>query len=46
MLHNSAALRWLDAGESVMIYGPVGVGKTHEAEALGHQVTTPATNCF
>jgi hypothetical protein len=28
MLRHLAALRWLDAGESVILYGPVGVGKT------------------
>src|SRR3954447_12518753 len=38
MLRDLAALRWLDAGESVILYGPVGVGKTHVAQALGHQV--------
>jgi len=38
MLRDLAALRWLDAGESVILYGPVGVGKTHVAKALGHQV--------
>jgi DNA replication protein DnaC len=36
MLRDLAALRWLDAGESVILYGPVGVGKTHVAQALGH----------
>ena len=38
MLRDLAALRWLDTGESVILYGPVGVGKTHVAQALGHQV--------
>ena len=38
MLRDLAALRWLDAGESVILYGPVGVGKTHVAQALGHYV--------
>jgi DNA replication protein DnaC len=38
MLRDLAALRWLDAGESVILYGPVGVGKTHAAQALGHAV--------
>jgi DNA replication protein DnaC len=37
-LRDLAALRWLDAGESVILYGPVGVGKTHVAQALGHAV--------
>jgi DNA replication protein DnaC len=31
-----AALRFLDAGADVVILGPVGVGKTHLANALGH----------
>lgn len=31
-----AALRWLAAGESVILYGPVGVGKSHVAQALAH----------
>jgi DNA replication protein DnaC len=38
MLRDPAALRWPDAGESVILYGPVGVGKTHVAQALGHAV--------
>ncbi len=37
-LRDLAALRWLDAGQSVILYGPVGVGKTHIAQALGHNV--------
>ncbi len=28
ILRDLAALRWLDTGESVILYGPVGVGKT------------------
>lgn len=32
-----ASLRFLDAGESVILHGPVGVGKTMIAQALGHQ---------
>ena len=35
-IRDLAALRWLHAGESVLVYGPVGVGKTHVAQALGH----------
>jgi DNA replication protein DnaC len=37
-LRDLGALRWLEAGESVILYGPVGVGKTHIAQALGHNV--------
>jgi len=39
MLCDPAALRWLDAGESVILYRPVGLGKIHVAQALGHQVS-------
>jgi DNA replication protein DnaC len=35
-IRDLAALRWLQAGESVVLHGPVGVGKTHIAQALGH----------
>jgi len=35
-IRDLAALRWLPAGEHVILYGPVGVGKTHIAQALGH----------
>jgi DNA replication protein DnaC len=34
-IRDLAALRWLHAGESVVLYGPVGVGKSHVAQALG-----------
>jgi DNA replication protein DnaC len=37
-IRDLAALRWLAAGESVILFGPVGVGKTHVAQALGHLV--------
>jgi DNA replication protein DnaC len=37
-LRDLAALRWLAAGESVILFGPVGVGKTHIAQGLGHAV--------
>ena len=35
-IRDLAALRWLSAGESVIVYGPVGVGKSHIAQGLGH----------
>jgi DNA replication protein DnaC len=31
-IRDLAALRWLAAGESVILHGPVGVGKTHYAD--------------
>jgi DNA replication protein DnaC len=36
-IRDLASLRFLDAGESVILHGPVGVGKTMIAQALGHQ---------
>ena len=36
-IRDLAALRWLHAGESVILHGPVGVGKNHIAQALAHQ---------
>jgi DNA replication protein DnaC len=35
-IRDLATLRFLDAGESVILHGPVGVGKTFIAQALGH----------
>ncbi|MER5281007.1 ATP-binding protein [Streptomyces sp. NPDC002809] len=29
-------MRWLHSGESIILFGPVGVGKTHVAQAFGH----------
>ncbi|MEV0388958.1 IS21-like element helper ATPase IstB [Nonomuraea sp. NPDC050643] len=37
-LRDLGALRWLHAGESVILYGPVGVGKSHIAQSLGQLV--------
>jgi len=42
-IRDLAALRWLHAGESVILHGPVGVGKTHVAQALGHLAIRHAT---
>lgn len=36
LIRDLGALRFLERGESVVLYGPVGVGKTHVAQALGH----------
>ncbi|MFC9626373.1 ATP-binding protein [Streptomyces sp. NPDC056930] len=35
-IRDLGALSWLHAGESVILFGPVGVGKSHVAQALGH----------
>jgi DNA replication protein DnaC len=35
-IRDLAALRWLAGGESVILYGPVGAGKSHVAQALAH----------
>lgn len=37
VIRDLATLRFLDAGASVILHGPVGVGKTHIAQALAHQ---------
>jgi DNA replication protein DnaC len=36
LLGDLTSLRFLDAGQSAVILGPVGVGKTHLATALRH----------
>jgi DNA replication protein DnaC len=36
-IRDLATLRFIEAGESVIIHGPVGVGKTMIAQCLGHQ---------
>jgi DNA replication protein DnaC len=36
LLGDLTSLRFLDAGQSAIILGPVGVGKTHLSTALGH----------
>ncbi|HYA69158.1 MAG TPA: IS21-like element helper ATPase IstB [Acidimicrobiales bacterium] len=36
-IRDLATLRFLESGESVIIHGPVGVGKTMIAQCLGHQ---------
>lgn len=35
-IRDLATLRFVDAGASVILHGPVGVGKTHIAQALAH----------
>ncbi len=35
-IRDLAALRWLPVGESVVLYGLVGVRRTHVAQGLGH----------
>jgi DNA replication protein DnaC len=36
VIRDLATLRFVDAGESIVLHGPVGVGKSHIAQALGH----------
>ena len=36
VIRDLATLRFLDSGESIVLHGPVGVGKTFIAQALGH----------
>jgi DNA replication protein DnaC len=36
VIRDLATLRFLEVGESVVLHGPVGVGKSHIAQALGH----------
>ena len=36
LLNDLTSLRFIEAGNGVLILGPVGVGKTHLATALGH----------
>lgn len=43
-IRDLAALRWLHSGESVILFGPVGVGKTHLAQVLGHQAVRQGAN--
>ncbi|MFE8950673.1 IS21-like element helper ATPase IstB [Streptomyces sp. NPDC007856] len=43
-IRDLGALRWLHAGESVILFGPVGVGKTHIAQALGHLAVRQGAN--
>ena len=35
-IRDLATLRFLDAGQSIILHGPVGVGKTFIAQAIGH----------
>ena len=37
VIRDLAVLRFVEAGQSVILHGPVGVGKTMIAQALGHR---------
>ena len=38
VIRDLATLNWLHEGSSIILYGPVGVGKTHVAQSLGQLV--------
>ena len=44
-IRDLATLRFVDAGESVILHGPVGVGKSHIAQALGHAACRRGYSC-
>jgi DNA replication protein DnaC len=44
-IRDLATLRFLEDGESVILHGPVGVGKTHVAQALGHAACRRGYTC-
>lgn len=45
VIRDLATLRFVEAGESVILHGPVGVGKTHIAQALGHAACRRGYTC-
>lgn len=45
VVRDLAVLRFVEAGESVILHGPVGVGKTHLAQALGHAACRRGYTC-
>lgn len=45
VIRDLAALRFIERNESVILHGPVGVGKTSIAQALGHQACRRGHTC-
>ncbi len=45
LLGDLTSLRFLDASQSAIVLGPVGVGKTHLATAWGHMAFVADTQC-
>ena len=46
LIRDLATLRFLESGESVILHGPVGVGKTMIAQALGHLACRRGYSCL
>jgi DNA replication protein DnaC len=37
----TAGTEWIDLGANMLLFGPLGVGKSHLVNALGHALSDP-----